>query len=287
MRSLPVRGAICGLALAVATPAAAQDPVEVAPVPAAAPAATPEPVPTNMSSGPAAAGPDTVLLRDGATIRGTIAEVFPGKQVTIVSAAGQRYTFEWAQVADVRYAGAQADPVQGPGRPRLHIEATRPGVRLYEVGGTMLVTQSWGSASYAQAMQSRAICTAPCDRVVDGTPGQSFYFGGDRIPPSRRFTLLDHDGDVTAVVKPGRVGMLIGGILATSFSLAPLMSGAVFAAMPRSSSSRTDLHRTGGILLGVGAGLLVSGVLMIAFGRTRVALYRRYTGAAQRRGRAM
>ncbi len=246
---------------------------------------------------PSAGAIDTVTLRDGGVIRGTVAEAFPGRHVIVVSAAGQRYTFLWDQVADVRYgsqaAGAATGPASapapmvGPGRPRLHIELSREAtVRLYELTGTIMVASNTAmGTSPGPTMAARPVCMAPCDRVIDATGGQSFFFGGDRVMPSRRFTLLEHDGDMTAVVKPGRTGVFFGGVMLTSLGLAPALSGAVFLGIqrPTMGSSADSLHRTGGILLGVGAGLIVSGIVMIALGRTRVELYRKVTGAAQRR----
>lgn len=246
---------------------------------------------------PTAGAVDTVTLRDGGVIRGTVAEAFPGRHVVVVSASGQRFTFLWDQVADVRY-GSQAagvttgpagapTPMVGPGRPRLHIELSREAtVRLYELTGTIMVASNMAmGTSPGPAMAARPVCMAPCDKVIDATGGQSFFFGGDRVMPSRRFTLLEHEGDMTAVVKPGRPGVFFGGVMLTSLGLAPALSGAVFLGIqrPTMGSSADSLHRTGGLLLGLGAGLIVSGIVMIVLGRTRVELYRKVTGAAQRR----
>jgi hypothetical protein len=249
-------------------------------------------VPVADATMPTAVAADTVTLRDGGVIRGTIAESFPGRHVVIVSAGGQRYTFEWDLVADVRYgsqaggAGPSAQTV-GPGRPRLHIELSREAtVRLYELTGTIMVQSGTAmGASPGPVMAARPVCMAPCDKVIDASGGQSFFFGGDRVMPSRRFTLVEHDGDMTAVVKPGRSGVFFGGVMFASLGLAPLLSGAVFLGIqrPMTGSSTSNLHRTGGALLAVGTGLMVSGILMMVFGRTRVELYRKVTGAAQRR----
>lgn len=240
---------------------------------------------------------DTVRLRDGGVIRGTVAEALPGRHVTIVSVTGQRYTFGWDQVVEVGYAGGApaAAPVippvlvPGPGRPRLHIELTRSApVRLYEMTGTIMVgSGSTMTTTHLGANAARPVCMAPCDKVIDGTGGQSFFFGGDRVMPSKRFTLHEHDGDMTAVVRPGRAGMFIGGLMLASMSLAPMLSGGIFLGVqrPGTSTSEQRMHRTGAVLLGAGAAALVSGIVMMALGRTRVELYRKMTGAAQRRAK--
>lgn len=290
-------------AISAGTPAVArgQEVVSVGIDPGAPGATVLDPVAdsvTTLEPAPAPAGPvDTVTLRDGGVVRGTVSESFPGRHVIIVSAAGQRYTFGWDQVLEVRY-GAQAAAVPaanipppltvGPGRPRVHIAVTREAtVRLYEMTGTIMVASgSPLTASSPSVSAARPVCLAPCDRVIDGTGGQSFFIGGDRMLPSRRFTLHEHSGDMNVVVKPGRAGVFIGGVMFTSLSLAPLLSGTVFLAIQKPSMggmSSSNLHRTGGVLVGVGAGLLVTGILMIALGRTRVELYKKMTGVGQRR----
>ena len=233
-----------------------------------------------------------VTLRDGRILSGTIVQVASGQQVILDTPDGQRHIIPWDQVADLRYAAptAIATPIAaGPGRPSLHIELTRPGsIRLYEVSNQILVAPSMNWGSYAQAQQAVALCTAPCDRTIDASRGQSYFFAGDRITPSRRFTLDEHDGPMLARVRPGRIGVLAGGILFTSFSAAPLISGTLYLALSSHNQDTTSGHRTrnaGITLTAVGVGMLVTGIVMLALGRTRVELYRRYTGAAQRRPR--
>jgi len=236
--------------------------------------------------------PSGVTLRDGRVLAGTIVQVISGQQVVLDTSDGQRHIIPWDQVADLRYAAPAAvvAPVApGPGRPTLHVELTRPGnVRLYEIGNQILVAPSMNWGSYAQAQQAVALCTAPCDRTIDASRGQSYFFAGDRITPSRRFTLDEHDGPMLARVRPGRVGVLAGGIVFTSLSIAPLLSGTLYLALSshvQGSQSGHNTRNAGIALTAVGVGMLVSGIVMIALGRTRVELYRRYTGAAQRRPR--
>jgi len=292
---------LVALALALSTgPAAAQappaetlpTPVRVegthGPVPLAVPPSAPPPV---LYANQAAPSPETsgVTLRSGQVLSGTVVQVISGQQVVLDTPDGQRHIIPWDQVADLRYAAVPTEaPTVAPtghGRPTLHIETTRPGnVRLYEISNQILVAPSMNWGNYAQAQQAVAICSAPCDRVVDGSRGQTFFFAGDRITPSRRFTLDEHDGPMLARVRPGRIGVLTGGILFTSLSIAPLISGTLYLSLNAHSNRSGHSTRDAGIVLSaVGVSMLVTGIIMIAFGRTRVELYRRYTGAAQRR----
>ena len=214
--------------------------------------------------------------------------MFPGRQVIIVSAAGQRHVLAWDQVLDIQYGDAPRvqEPPMGPGRPRIHIESTRDApIRLMEVTSQYAVATNFSRGPrYAHGQQSYAVCAAPCDRVVDGTRGQSFYFGGEGITPSSRFTFEDHDGELIARVRPGRIGVLAGGVLFTSFSIGPLLGGALMAAIPRHDDRVNRSRSVAAVsLLATGSAMLLTGVLMLAFGKTRVEIYKRYTGAAQRR----
>ncbi len=295
---------LVALAVALTTapaPARAQEPESLptpvrvegthGPVPLAVPPSAPPPV---LYANQATPSPETsgVTLRSGQVLSGTVVQVVSGQQVVLDTPDGQRHIIPWDQVADLRYAAtpSEATPVApaGPGRPTQHIETTRPGnVRLYEISNQILVAPSMNWGNYAQAQQAVAICTAPCDRVVDGSRGQTFFFAGDRITPSRRFTLEEHDGPMLARVRPGRIGVLTGGILFTSLSLAPLISGTLYLSLNAQNNRSGHSTRDAGIVLSaVGVSMLVSGIIMIALGRTRVELYRRYTGAAQRRPRA-
>ena len=294
-RPIAARSLAAFVAVALAsTPVAAQDPTpvrvddqplatEALPLPAEMPAPAPAPAPAPQPT----AAVDTVVLRDGSVIRGTVAEVFQGRHVTIVSVAGQRHTVGWDQIADLNYGGQTVapEPVAGPGRPHLHVESTRP-VRLFEISTQLYAGgPRWGH--YPQAQPARPVCRAPCDRVIDGSPGQSFYFGGEGISPSRRFTLDEHEGPLVARVKPGRAGVLVGGVLLTSMSLAPLITGTLFLSLSQHTApGGSHGTRNAGITLSaVAFTMLVSGIIMIARGRTRVEIYRRITGAPERRPR--
>lgn len=244
-----------------------------APLPARA--AEPAPAPSSY---------DTVVLRDGSVLRGTILELAQGRQVVIAVAAGETRTIAWAQVASTALAGQAAapaagpvgpvpsdmsDPTPGPSRPRISIEvdARRPAeVHLFEAGFPVVGARP-GSSIYAAA---RTVCRAPCGRVIDGSAGNPFFFGGDRLIPSRPLYLRDLEGDYVAKVRPGRARLLYGGVLATGFGYAGTLAGGLLVGF-----TKDETRTAGAVVLGAGVALLVAGIVMIAKGRTRFALRRR------------
>jgi len=246
-----------------------------------------------QSPAPAAPGQDTVVLRDGAVLRGTILEVVAGTSITMATGAGQTRTLAWAEVASttlgpqppvpsastptvpptvpptVSPTVSPTDPPPGPGRPRIHIELARPApVRLFEASAAAMMGHNANFA--ALQMSARSVCVAPCDRVIDGSQGYPYFFGGDRLVPSRPIYLSELEGEYVARVRPGRRGVLIGGVLATAYGFTGALAGGIVTGVAR---ERTQV--TGGIVLGVSAALLISGIVMLVHGTTRVKMRRR------------
>lgn len=274
------------VALALAGPVRAQEPaVPVAQEPVVLPVVQ-EPAPPTAY--------DTVVLRDGSVLRGTILELHPEREVVIAMAGGTR-TIAWQDIASTRFAGAAAltspsgpvpeaqghvpaDSIEGeeevapgPSRPRIFIELTRPAdVHLLEAAiPPAAMTTRMSRAAYFAA--SRSVCRAPCGRVVDGRAGYPFYFGGDRVMPSRAFFLKDLEGEYVARVRPGRWGLMAGGAMMAGFGYAGTLSGGVLVGITRDRELRT----IGGVVLGVGLALLIAGVTMAVHGVTRYRLERR------------
>jgi hypothetical protein len=256
------------VALALAAPARASEPVATAPVDAP---------PTAY---------DSVQLRDGTLLRGTIVELVPGKVVVIAVPGGGTRTIAWAEVVGTALAGSGGSPVRpaigpegpvpedieptpGPSRPRITIELARPGeVHLLEAGWPVQAGYRPSRAVYSAA---RSVCRAPCDRVIDGSAGNPFFFGGSRTVPSRVLYLKDLEGDYVARVKPGRVGWLLGGAVAIGFGYAGTLGGGLLVGLTRDDRPRL----AGGLVLGAGLALLAAGIAMIVRGTTRYTLRRR------------
>lgn len=218
---------------------------------------------------------DTVVLRDGTVLRGTVREQVPGKAVVIAVGEGDVRTLAWDEVASTSLVGqpgpegpVQADMAQqsGPVGPRLFIETTRPGdVDLYEI--------DLAPAAYGQRPQAlrRLVCRAPCGQVVDAGRGQPFSFGGEELTPSGQFYLKDLEGDWVARVKPGRRKLALGGFAALALGAMSAGGGGMTLLITRREESRI----AGGMLLGAGIALIVAGVAMMVRGVTRYTLRRR------------
>lgn len=239
------------------------------------------PVPARAQEPAPPSAYDTVVLRDGTLLRGTIRELSPGRQVVVAVAEGTR-TIPWSEVESTALAGATKSPQQhvsedsqeptpGPSRPRIFIELTRPAeVHLLEVAipPTAMGSRMSRAAYFAAA---RSVCRAPCGRVIDGSGGYPFIFGGDRLLPSRAFFLKDYEGDYVARVRPGRPGLLYGGVVATTFGYAATLTGGLLVGVSRDQEVRT----VAGVVLGAGLALLVGGIVMAVHGVTRHKLRRK------------
>jgi len=172
----------------------------------------------------------------------------------------------------------------GPGAPRLHIKLTRPAdLKLYEV-----TSRGFSSGT------SSPVCAAPCDRVIDGRRGQSFYFNGDHVLKSRKFSLTGHSGDVVAQVKPGRPARRVGGIIGLALGGAGLGTAAfLYWTAKRHADGLNEFredtdpqaepnYKPATALLITGAIVAAGGLAMLLLSGTRVKWFKR-TAAAKRR----
>ncbi|AKT44065.1 hypothetical protein [Chondromyces crocatus] len=178
-------------------------------------------------------------------------------------------------------ATAQRPPA--PGVVRLRIEASKPGVDLYEIAGSGLISGFLvgGRISKLYVVDvARKVCAAPCDRVIDGRAGQDFFFSGDGITGSETFRLNDQTGRMLARVDAGSLAARSAGAVLTYTGGGAVLAGGVVlgvgaAAMAQSSDDvAPTLSIMGGATLGVGVALLIPGILLIATSGTEFTLGR-------------
>ncbi|MBZ5709638.1 hypothetical protein [Nannocystis pusilla] len=186
----------------------------------------------------------------------------------------------WAVRSNAEVAGNDAATQAVPGAPRLHIELTRPAnVRLLEITGRFTMVNY--RTGFSSGVTSRPVCAAPCDQVIDGRQGQSFIFDGDGIIKSREFSLSNYSGDIVARVKPGRVGLRIGGIITMSLGGAAIGTAGILLLLeglrsrgPRFDDGQTPEYEPNYLpataLVISGALALAGGLAMVLLSRTRV-----------------
>ena len=259
----------------------------------------------------AAAARDVVNLKNGGMVLGQIVEILPGDSLTMVSTAGDRKRFSWAELASYERDGVRTEvpttpavaPVPyvppetvqaGPGAPRLHIELTRPAdLKLYEVTGEF---SGFNYRGFSSGTTSAPVCAAPCDRVIDGRRGQSFFFNGDHVLKSRQFSLTEHSGDVVARVKPGRPARRVGGIIGLALGGAGLGTAAfLFWSAKRRADGLNEFredtdpqaepnYKPATALLITGAIVAAGGLAMLLLSGTRVKWSKRTAAAGRRLG---
>lgn len=175
------------------------------------------------------------------------------------------------------------------GMPRLHIELTRPAdLKLYEVTSEMSAMSFHTGPMKFTA--SRPVCGAPCGQIIDGRRGQSFFFNGDGVIKSQKFTLSGRSGDIVARVKPGRAALRVGGVAVMILGGIGLgTSGFLFLTADRGLTSYDDMGRPlprpepsylpATAVLISGAVVAVGGLVMVLLSRTRVQWSQRVTAA--------
>jgi hypothetical protein len=164
------------------------------------------------------------------------------------------------------------------GLPRLRINADMAGVRLMRIERAM-------SDDMGEGLLVRTVCVAPCDQVIDARKRQTFFFGAEGMVPSRGFKLSRLDGDIVAHVHGGsyvarQVGFLLGAFGGAAVLGGATMLGVGYAQRGTHLSSEGKIVEgpnpnltTGGlIVLGAGAAVVTTAIVLVATAKTRIVL---------------
>ena len=131
-----------------------------------------------------------VEREDGPTVAGKLIGIDPtnvvvltdeGEPVTIARASVRTLRADTSAPAPPSAPEPQADPAAPPaGAVKVHIETNRPDLTLQQITGQ--ATYAVGTRT-GVAVAYDLVCTAPCDRIVDGTRGEQFFLsaGGPKI----------------------------------------------------------------------------------------------------------
>jgi hypothetical protein len=239
----------------------------------------------------AAASPwfDVIVQTDGTVLQGHVAELVPGRSVTLMLLTGETRMVPWEQIASKSGpsfapapprpdddAAPDADRRPGPGRVALRVESTGPALDVGRTGDVAV-----GGAYFGRTR--RLGCTTPCTLYL--LPGPLELYAARASLHSATATLplqLPADG-LQVLVRPDSPGRLFLGINVLTLSLG-LVLGPVFI-----STGATDpgpmhgMAEAGWTLLGVGLAATGAGVALIATSTTRVLTRRAFVnGKAQR-----
>ena len=257
-----------GAAVATATATAqAQEPSPPAP-PAPAPAVAPQ-APAQYPAGQPYPGQPYPQ------------QPYPGQPYPQQPYPGQPYP---AQPYPGQPYPAQAYPGQPyPGQPQpnlnttVHLESTDREATLYQnTGSSAVIGYAYRGTFVGQIDYWNRVCRAPCDQPVD-TNG-SYSIRGNGIVPSGLFSLPA--GPVRVNVQAGHVGPRIGGLMLTALGGGTLLGGALLLGVASlfssvdttggSSFNTKSYYVAGGVMIGVGAGALAGGIVLLIKSRTRV-----------------
>jgi len=133
----------------------------------------------------------------------------------------------------------------------------------------------------------RTVCTAPCDKIIPAKKRQTFFFGADGMVPSRGFQLAPLEGDITARIHGGslvarQIGFLLGGFGGAAVIGGVSMLGVGYARSGTHLSNEgkivegpnTNLTTGGFIVLGVGAAMVTTAIVLVATAKTKITLVR-------------
>lgn len=161
------------------------------------------------------------------------------------------------------------DPRDDKGGVRIHIKSDEP-AGLYE-------ETSVPSADNI----GKKICTSPCDKEVPGGGGKSYVIASEDFPTSPSFQIKQKYGDVTIDVSPGSDGVRTAGWVFTTIGVVGVAVGVITLLVgvneeddiaTEEVEDNSNKLIAGGAILGIGAGTLTIGIIMLVAGRTGIEL---------------
>lgn len=243
-----------------------------------------------------------VQLKNGEFKRGTIVSVEPGQRVIIII-AGEQSIIPWDEIAKI-----VGNPKETPTSPSVQGSSTAPSMAATTLPagarGVPIVTveSDWENAELSridgeigpgvytnnqmsQAVVSKYICRAPCNKAIDGREGHRFFITAPGMFPSPHFRLEGYDGNITARIHGTSYGRFIGGVVAIGAGSVFTLGGGMFFGMsflnasekpspenPNPERAAADVRNAGLIFGAIGIAGIVTGIALLSSGTTRVEL---------------
>jgi hypothetical protein len=164
-------------------------PADAPPADATSPDATPtNPPATAQRVSPIGVVPDTVFLKSGGLVRGTVAESAPGDHVTIAMPTGEIRRIPWAAVDRISVGDTPPPVPAAPPAPPPEAPKRGPLVRVHITSdhAVLLDRRPQGAETWVPA------CASPCDE--DLPLGDTYRLSGASVRATNEFRLESAEG---------------------------------------------------------------------------------------------
>jgi hypothetical protein len=228
----------------------------------------------------ATSGTDTVVLKDGGMLKGTLIEILPGDHATMTLANGQNAKIRWDVIDHIIRNGVPLNPsqqtapqttqvaqpaAQDQGNVVVHVDGGDVDVEMQTMNGTPTgkkVTGTWAT-----------MCSAPCDQELP--LAGAYRLAGSGVRASKSFKLIGHPGDhVTITADPSSKGSFAGGIVLISVGVPVFVIGMfvelVVGLVNLASRASGEYDDTSGAqivglsMMGLGTAGVITGIVLIA-----------------------
>jgi hypothetical protein len=226
------------------------------------------------------AGSDTVVLKDGGMLKGTLIEILPGDHATMTLANGQSAKIRWDVIDHIIRNGMPLNTSQTPTAQTTQVAQPAPtekgNVTVHIDGGDVDLEMDTRDGTPAGKKVSgvwATMCSAPCDQEMP--LGNAYRLAGSGVRASKSFTLVGRPGDhITITADPSSKGAFAGGIVLISVGVPVFVIGCfvelVVAIVNAGSKIDGEYDDTSGAqivglsMMGLGAAGVVTGIVLIA-----------------------
>ncbi|MCS6900897.1 MAG: hypothetical protein RMJ98_15035 [Myxococcales bacterium] len=220
----------------------------------------------------------TVWLKNGGFVRGTLVELVPGEHVTVQLVTGEIRKIP-AREIDRMHTSAASPMAQPSAAPSSLASAPLPVPVPTPTGMASTVTLRVVAPAGVEIQERPrlekgpwgTLCLAPCDQtilVID----REFRAGGPNVHPSHTFVLEPGERPVRVEVNPGRADLHRWGTLAYLVGLPVTLVGGVGIGIDLGTNLKHNetIGTIGLVTVMLGGALLISSLPLLYAGQTRV-----------------
>jgi hypothetical protein len=215
-------------------------------------------------------GPDTVVLKDGGMIKGTLTEILPGDHATLQLSSGQSATIRWDVIGHIERNGAPLQTAP-PGTTAKPTPVAAPAPAVGPQGAVYVHIDADADVRIERQVGAQWIgmCNAPCDRDL---PLDAVYrMAGNGVRNSHTFRLsATRPGErIIIAVNPASKGGFVGGIVLVSIGAPVLILGGFVLLIAAAIDATPGQPETGAAkavgwtMAAVGAIGVVGGIVLI------------------------